>query len=144
MYPICNARYVNLDDAWGATSRTSDGRIVGNPTTFPNGMKALGDMLHVKGFKYGLYTSRNVRTCSGRMPGSLGNEEIDAETFASYGADFVKNDDCGCDATHRTRTLHCWPAHVNIVSGSCTQTPSRTTGRCSGRLPRLIGRCYTT
>lgn len=28
------------------------------------------------------------------MPGSLGNEEIDAETFAYYGADYVKNDDC--------------------------------------------------
>ena len=32
---------------------------------------------------------------SGKMPGSLHNEGIDADTFASYGADFVKNDDCG-------------------------------------------------
>ena len=29
------------------------------------------------------------------MPGSLGNEVKDARTFASYGADFLKNDDCG-------------------------------------------------
>ena len=29
------------------------------------------------------------------MPGSLGKEELDALTFAEYGADFIKNDDCG-------------------------------------------------
>ena len=28
------------------------------------------------------------------QPGSLGHELIDAQTFAAFGADFVKNDDC--------------------------------------------------
>ena len=28
------------------------------------------------------------------MPGSLGHERVDAQTFADMGADFVKNDDC--------------------------------------------------
>ena len=41
------------------------------------------------------YTARNNRTCSGKMPGSLGNEAVDAKTFAAMGADFLKNDDCG-------------------------------------------------
>jgi alpha-galactosidase len=39
-------------------------------------------------------TARSTRTCSGMMPGSLGNEMLDAQTFAAMGADFVKNDDC--------------------------------------------------
>ena len=29
------------------------------------------------------------------MPGSLGNEFLDARTFAWMGAEFLKNDDCG-------------------------------------------------
>ena len=92
---ISSCRYVNLDDAWGADQRNASGHIVGNPSTFPHGMAWLGNALHQQGFSFGLYTSRNIRTCSGRMPGSLGNEQVDAQTFASYGADFVKNDDCG-------------------------------------------------
>jgi hypothetical protein len=87
--------YINLDDCWAASARNATGHVVGDPTTFPHGMKWLGDSLHAKGFSFGLYTARNIRTCSGKMPGSLHNEVIDATTFASYGADFVKNDDCG-------------------------------------------------
>lgn len=34
------------------------------------------------------------------MPGSLGYEETDAETFADYGADYVKNDDCRTIYSH--------------------------------------------
>lgn len=86
--------YINLDDEWGAYSRNETGHIVGDPDRFPSGMASLGDKLHAMGFRYGLYTSRYYRTCTGNMPGSLGQEELDAATFASYGADFLKNDDC--------------------------------------------------
>lgn len=37
------------------------------------------------------------------MPGSLGNEVKDARTFASYGADFLKNDDCGVVYAHAVK-----------------------------------------
>ena len=57
-------------------------------------MAALADKLHAAKFEFGLYTARYPRTCSDKMPGSLGNEEIDARTFAEMGADFLKNDDC--------------------------------------------------
>ena len=30
---------------------------------FPNGMKALGDMIHSKKLKYGLYSDRGFKTC---------------------------------------------------------------------------------
>ena len=36
-------------DMWSALNRTSDGRLQANSTTFPSGMKALGDYLHDNG-----------------------------------------------------------------------------------------------
>jgi alpha-galactosidase len=87
--------YLNIDDGWGMDQRNASGCIVGDPHKFPHGMKAMGDYVHSLNMSYGLYTARNTRTCGGKMPGSLGNEDIDARTFADFGADFVKNDDCG-------------------------------------------------
>ena len=87
--------FVNLDDVWAADQRNATGHIVADPRRFPSGAESLGQHLHARGLRFGLYTARNTRTCSGKMPGSLGHEQLDAATFASYGADFVKNDDCG-------------------------------------------------
>ena len=53
-------------------------------------MKSFAAVLKAKGMALGLYTARSVRTCSGKMPGSLGNETIDAVTFAAMGAEFLK------------------------------------------------------
>ncbi|MFD4560195.1 fibronectin type III domain-containing protein [Streptomyces sp. NPDC058469] len=46
--------YINVDAGW---SSGFDGyaRPTANPTTFPHGMKSLGDYLHHKGLKFGLY-----------------------------------------------------------------------------------------
>lgn len=49
--------YLNLDDCWMATKRDSNGNLYGDPIKFPSGMKALGDYIHSKGLKYGIYTS---------------------------------------------------------------------------------------
>eukprot|EP01052_Picozoa_sp_SAG31_P011836 SAG31_NODE_680_length_12881_cov_35.655453_6_plen_136_part_00 len=82
-------------DLWAAYNRTAQGRIIEDRQKFPSGMKALSVYLKGRGMSLGLYTARNVRTCSGAMPGSLGNEAVDARTFAEMGAEFLKNDDCG-------------------------------------------------
>lgn len=87
--------YINIDDAWATYNRNASGYMTPDPVKFPSGMLALSSYVHAKGFKFGLYTARNNRTCGGTMPGSLGHEQIDADTFAAFGADFVKNDDCG-------------------------------------------------
>ena len=50
--------YIVLDDAWMATSRDAEGNLVADPAKFPSGMKALGDYLHSKGFKFGVYDDR--------------------------------------------------------------------------------------
>lgn len=53
-------------------------------STFPSGMKALADYVHSKGLKLGIYSDAGYYTCSKQMPGSLGHEEQDAQTFASW------------------------------------------------------------
>ena len=56
-------------------------------------MKALGDYIHSKGLKFGIYSSASDLTCQGRQ-GSLYNEEIDAQDFADWGVDYLKYDNC--------------------------------------------------
>jgi alpha-galactosidase len=75
-------KYVNLDDCW-AKGRYSNGTIYPDPTTFPNGMKQLGDTLHQMGFHYGIYTDRGLFTCQ-RRPGSFQHSKIDAETYVFF------------------------------------------------------------
>ncbi|CAN1166952.1 unnamed protein product [Linum perenne] len=58
------------------------------------GIKALADYVHSKGLKLGIYSDAGNLTCSKLQPGSLGYEEQDAKTFASWGIDFLKYDNC--------------------------------------------------
>ncbi|KAG2664297.1 hypothetical protein I3760_16G075600 [Carya illinoinensis] len=91
--------YINLDDCWAELNRDSQGNLVPKASTFPSGIKALADYVHSKGLKLGIYSDAGARTCSGTMPGSLGHEEQDAKTFASWGIDYLKYDNCNNDGT---------------------------------------------
>uniref|UniRef100_A0A804KAY3 Alpha-galactosidase n=1 Tax=Musa acuminata subsp. malaccensis TaxID=214687 RepID=A0A804KAY3_MUSAM len=90
-------RYVNIDDCWAEHDRDSTGYMVPKRLTFPSGIKALADYVHGKGLKLGIYSDAGHRTCSQTMPGSLGHEQKDAETFASWGIDYLKYDNCNND-----------------------------------------------
>ena len=57
-------------------------------------MKAVVDYVHSKGLSFGIYTARGSTTCMGR-PGSDSHEQQDANTYASWGVDFLKEDSCG-------------------------------------------------
>jgi len=98
-------RYVVVDDCWFDQSRTADGSLRGNPTTFPDGMAALGKYLHDRGLKFGIYESPSSRTCAqvggsyGGSTGSTGHVVQDARTFASWGVDYLKYDWCGAPAS---------------------------------------------
>jgi alpha-galactosidase len=85
--------YVNVDDGWQLGIRDAEGNLQHDPKKFPSGMKALGDYIHSKGLKFGIYTSAGVQTCM-RLEGSYGHEEHDVQQFASWGVDFVKVDWC--------------------------------------------------
>lgn len=87
--------YLNLDDCWMAKVRDKDGRLQSDSVRFPSGMKALADYVHSKGLKFGIYTAAGNCTCAkGDYPASWGNEELDIQTFASWGVDYVKVDRC--------------------------------------------------
>lgn len=75
------------------------GNLVPKTSTFPSGIKALADYVHGKGLKLGIYSDAGSQTCSKTMPGSLGHEEHDARTFASWGVDYLKYDNCNNDGT---------------------------------------------
>ena len=88
-------RYVNLDDCWGAANRDADGKLRSNPDRFPSGMKALGEYLHARGLKFGLYSSAGSHTCNKLgFPGGLRHERADASQFAYWGVDYLKYDNC--------------------------------------------------
>jgi Alpha galactosidase A len=89
-------RYVNIDDCWMAHQRTTKddtGELVGNAKTFPHGMKYIGDYLHNRSLLFGIYSSAGIYTCAG-FPASLGHEAVDAQTFANWGVDYLKYDNC--------------------------------------------------
>ena len=56
-------------------------------------MKALGDYIHSKGLKFGIYSSAGFKTCQA-FPASLGMEELDAASYAAWGVDYLKYDNC--------------------------------------------------
>jgi alpha-galactosidase len=96
-------QYINIDDMWQASSRDSSGNIVPDGTKFPNGMKALSDYVHGKGLKLGLYSDRGTKTCAGK-PGSYSYETKDAQTYASWGVDYLKYDNCSPAAGSNIQT----------------------------------------
>jgi alpha-galactosidase len=88
-------QYVVIDDCW-QVKREESGRIVADPQRFATGMKALGDYVHGKGLKFGLYSDAGTLTCQKR-PGSKGYEKLDALTYAEWGVDYLKYDWCNTD-----------------------------------------------
>ncbi|KAF6142267.1 hypothetical protein GIB67_030634 [Kingdonia uniflora] len=86
--------YVNINDCWAELTRDYKGNLVAKKSTFPSGIRALADYVHSKGLKLGIYSDTGYFTCSNTMPGSLGLEEQDAKTFASWGIDYLEYDNC--------------------------------------------------
>ncbi|KAL6211381.1 hypothetical protein ACLB2K_016608 [Fragaria x ananassa] len=99
--------YVNIDDCWAEIARDVKGNLVAKKSAFPSGIKALADYVHSKGLKIGIYSDAGYFTCSKTMPGSLGHEEQDANTFAAWvqyvlGIDYLKYDNCYNDGSNPT------------------------------------------
>jgi alpha-galactosidase len=86
-------QYVNIDDCWSMRDRGTDGRLVPDPVKFPGGIKGVADYVHAKGMKLGIYGDAGTKTCAG-YPGSLGHEDVDAQTWADWGVDYLKYDNC--------------------------------------------------
>ena len=87
--PICPRVQVNLDDGMVAVDRFPNGTLQPDPKGFPDGFRVVSDALHAQGFLFGVYTDRGTLTCGGRAA-ALGNEALDAATYAAWGVDYVK------------------------------------------------------
>ena len=96
-------QYVDVDDCW-MNGRDASGNIQWDTTKFPSGIASLASYVHGKGLKFGIYSAPNTGTCQGlygspAMPsvyvGSLGHEQQDAKSYAAWGVDYLKYDDCG-------------------------------------------------
>jgi alpha-galactosidase len=100
-------QYVNIDDCWLQKSRDSSGRLQPDFTKFPDGISGTATYVHSKGLKLGIYEDAGTATCAG-YPGSLGHETTDANSFASWGVDYLKYDNCnntGISAQTRYTTM---------------------------------------
>lgn len=97
--------YVVIDDCWSLRERDSDGKLVPDPEKFPNGMKAVAEYIHEKGFKFGMYSCCGTRTCA-NYPGSFDHEYQDAQQFAEWGVDYLKYDNCFKPQNQDGRTLY--------------------------------------
>ena len=85
--------YVNIDDCWMAQNRDAGGNLVPDPVKFPHGIKGVADYVHARGLKLGIYEDAGTLTCQ-KFPGSLGHEQADANSFAAWGVDYLKYDNC--------------------------------------------------
>lgn len=91
--------YVNLDCGWQGKSRNATGGFTWDTSTIPGGIPALSTFIHNLGLKFGMYSDGGYFACdfvggTAKYLGSLGHETSDANTFASWGADYLKYDNC--------------------------------------------------
>ncbi len=87
--------FIVIDDCW-QVGRDASGKIIVDSLKFPHGIKYLADYIHSKGLKFGIYSDAGTYTCGGK-PGSKGYEYKDAETYASWGVDYLKYDWCNTE-----------------------------------------------
>lgn len=95
--------YIFIDDGWQG-GRDNRNNIIPDPDKFPSGIKALADYVHSRGMKLGMYSDAAQLTCAG-YTASLGFEEQDAKTFASWGIDYLKYDYCGAPVDRETAEI---------------------------------------
>ncbi|OJJ32785.1 hypothetical protein ASPWEDRAFT_42819 [Aspergillus wentii DTO 134E9] len=115
--------YVNIDDCWSIKNgrNTTTNRIIPDPEKFPDGIAGVVSEIHDLGLKVGIYSSAGTETCAG-YPASLGYEEIDAQTFAEWGIDYLKYDNCGVPTNWTDQYTACVPDSTNsqtYPNGTC-------------------------
>ena len=82
--------FINIDDGWQG-NRDDQGNMLPNQQ-FPD-IKALSDAVHDKSLKIGIYSSPGPLSCA-NFTGSYQHEAQDAASFAGWGIDYLKYDQC--------------------------------------------------
>lgn len=124
--------YVIIDDCWMSRLRDKDGRLQPDPVRFPGGIARLAEYVHERGLKLGIYADMGRWTCMGFPGTTLDRIELDAQTFASWGVDYLKFDGCNSNdleqmlgyplmskalnATGRPMVYSCsWPVYIGSL-----------------------------
>ncbi|HND96529.1 MAG TPA: glycoside hydrolase family 27 protein [Chitinophagaceae bacterium] len=95
--------YIFIDDGWQG-GRDNKNNMIADPQKFPSGIKALSKYMHDRGLKLGIYSDAAQLTCAG-YTASLGFEEQDAKTFASWDIDYLKYDYCHAQEDSNTAKI---------------------------------------
>ncbi|OQD60188.1 hypothetical protein PENPOL_c026G04470 [Penicillium polonicum] len=113
--------YINIDDCWSVknTRDKNTNRLIPDPSKFPDGISGVAEQVHKLGLKIGIYSSASEVTCAG-YPASLGNETIDAQTFAEWGIDYLKYDNCDVSSNWTDTYSSCVPdGDGDYPNGTC-------------------------
>ena len=86
-------KYIVLDDGCYRPERVND-HLESDPVKFPSGFKAMADIVHAAGLKFGMYNDIGDRLCSGAEVGIYKHEKIDCEDYINWDIDFIKVDNC--------------------------------------------------
>ncbi|KAI1746086.1 glycoside hydrolase family 27 protein [Xylaria scruposa] len=118
--------YVNLDDCWSVKSGRDNNtqQLIPDPERFPRGISGLADQIHDLGFKIGIYSSAGTKTCAG-YPASIGYESIDAATWAAWGIDYLKYDNCNVPSNWTDECNACvyhQGQPENYINGTCVDS----------------------
>ncbi|KAH8661506.1 putative alpha-galactosidase B [Tricladium varicosporioides] len=122
-------QYVNIDDCWAVKSGRDNktGQITPDPVKFPSGIKGVVDEIHALGLKVGIYGSAGTQTCGG-YPAQIGNEYLDAATFAAWGIDYFKYDNCYVPSNWTDQYTACvpdqWQKYGPYDNGTCAKSSS--------------------
>ena len=127
---------VTTDCAWNDQER-ENGKMKWNSSTFPSGGKALGDYLHDRALKFGMYSGAGYKQCNPYpIAGSRGRLLV---LVASYFVVLIKSQ------TLRTSTLNPLPNGVLIPSSTTTATWQMAMNKMetapSIRVPSTLRRC---
>jgi alpha-galactosidase len=122
IFSAFNTDSLLVDDGWNLKSRnkTTNEQVV-NSTSYPNGISGLASQIHSLGLKIGIYSDAGSHTCAGFM-GSLGYETLDAQTFSSWGVDYLKYDNCNIPTRWADQYSYCVPqggAGSSFPNGTC-------------------------
>ncbi|KAF9886485.1 hypothetical protein FE257_011392 [Aspergillus nanangensis] len=120
--------YINIDDCYSVkTNRDpTTQRMIPDPAKFPDGIADVASQIHDLGLKVGIYSSAGLTTCAG-YPASLGYEQVDAETFAEWGIDYLKYDNCGVPSDQSDTYTYCVPdgtTGTSFSNGTCEDIAS--------------------
>jgi len=120
-------QYINLNDCWMAATRDANGNLQADPNLYPSGIQATIAYVHSLGLKFGIYEDMGTTTCDNDVftgtahPGSSGHYQQDANTFVSWGVDYINMDWCSANGTLNPSVVY--PQFAQAVATAIAANP---------------------